>query len=80
MPIVSGIPDTLSCIPDSKAKDLDSTSKNFADPGFHEQIFPGFQISRAKISRIPDSTSKNFPNSGFHDQKFPRRIPEIQIL
>ena len=60
MPIVGGIPDSLSCIPDSKAKDLDSTSKNFPDSGFHEQKFSGFRIPQAKISRIPDSTSKNF--------------------
>ena len=29
----SGIPDSLSCVPDSKAQ----------DSGFHEQNFPGFQ-------------------------------------
>ena len=63
--IVSGIPDSLSCIPDSKAKDSDSKSKNFPDSGFDKQKFPGFRISRAKISQIPDSTSKNFPDSRF---------------
>ena len=47
IPIVSGIPDSLSCIPFSKAQ----------DSGFHNSDFPdsGF--------RIPDSTSKNFPDS-----------------
>ena len=70
MPIVNGISDSLTCIPDSKAKDLEFTSKNFPDSGFHEQKFPGFWISRAKISWFPDSTSKNLPDSGLHEQKF----------
>ena len=69
--IVSGIPDSLSCTPDSKAKDSDSKSKNFPDSGFHKQKFPGFQIPQVKISRIPDFTSKNFPHSGFLKQTFP---------
>ena len=33
IPIVSGIPNSLSCIPDSNAQ----------DSGFHKQKFPGFQ-------------------------------------
>ena len=33
IPIVSGIPDSLSCILDYKTH----------DPGFHKQSFPGFQ-------------------------------------
>ena len=33
IPIVSGIPETLSCIPDSKTQ----------DSGFHKQKFPGFR-------------------------------------
>ncbi|CAH3168734.1 unnamed protein product, partial [Porites evermanni] len=45
IPIVSGIPDSLSCIPDSKAK----------DSWFYKQNFPGFEIPRAKISQIPES-------------------------
>ena len=72
---VSGISDSLSCIPDS-------TSKIFPDLGFHKQKFPGFGIPqakqfpgfgipRAKISRIWYSTSKIFPGLGFHKQKFP---------
>ena len=36
IPIVSGIPDSLSCIPDSKTW----------DSRFHEQNIPGFQIPR----------------------------------
>ena len=43
--IVSGIPDSYICIPDSKAQ----------DSGFHKQKFPRFRIPNAKISRIPES-------------------------
>ena len=43
--IVSGIPDSYTCIPDSKAQ----------DSGFHKQKFPRFRIPNAKISRIPES-------------------------
>ena len=43
--IVSGIPDSYTCIPDSKAQ----------DSGFHKQKFPRFWIPNAKISRIPES-------------------------
>ena len=45
IPIVSGIPDSHSCIPDS----------NSQDSGFHKQKFPRFRILHAKISRIPES-------------------------
>ena len=69
IPVVSGIPDSLGCIPDSKAQ----------DSGFHRQTFPRFRIPHAKISKIPDYTSKNFQDSGFHMQKFPRfRIPQAK--
>ena len=44
IPIVSGIPDSLSRIPDSKAQ----------DSGFHEQKFPGFRNPKAKNSRISE--------------------------
>jgi len=37
--IVSGIPDSLSCIPDSKAQ----------DSGFQKQKFPGFSIQLQKF-------------------------------
>ena len=66
--IVSRIPDSLSCIPYSKAQDSDFGSKN----------------SSSKITRIPDSNifqdsgfrSKNLLDSGFYKQKFPGfRIP-----
>ena len=43
--IVSGIPDSYTCIPDSKAQ----------DSGFHKHKFPRFRIPNAKISRIPES-------------------------
>ena len=47
IPIVSGIPDSLSCIPDSKTR----------DSGFHEQNVPVFGIPRQKSLgfRIPNS-------------------------
>ena len=41
IPIVSGILDSFSCIPDSKAQDSGSTSKVFWK--FHKQKFPGFR-------------------------------------
>ena len=44
IPIVSGIPDSYICIPDSKAQ----------DSGFHQQKFPRFRIPHAKISRIKE--------------------------
>ena len=53
--IVSGIPDSYTCIPDSKAQ----------DSGFHKQKFPRFRIPNAKISRILESgflyMGRNFP-------------------
>ena len=60
--IVSRIPDSLSCIPYSKAQDFEFRSKN----------------SSSKIKRIPDSKifqdsgfrSKNLLDSGFYRQKF----------
>ena len=51
IPIVRGIPDSDSCIPDSKAQ----------DSGFHKQKSPRFRILHAKISRIPES---GFPYMG----------------
>ena len=46
IPIVSGIPDSYSCIPDSNAH----------DSGLHKQRFPRFRNPHAKFSKIPDST------------------------
>ena len=45
IPILSGIPDSLSCIPDS----------NVHDSRFHKQSFPGFGIPQAKL---PDSLTR----------------------
>ena len=45
IPIVSGTLDSLSGIPESKAKDF----------WFHKQNFPGFRILQAKRSQIPES-------------------------
>ena len=42
IPIASGVADSLSCIPDAKAR----------DSGFHMQIFSGFRILQAQTSRI----------------------------
>ena len=42
IPIASGVADSLSCIPDAKAR----------DSGFHMQIFSGFRILQAETSRI----------------------------
>ena len=45
IPIVSGIVDSYSCIPYSKAQ----------DSGFRKQKFPRFRIPDAKMSKIPES-------------------------
>ena len=43
-PIVGGIPDSLSCIPDSKTQDSDYISKNLPRfPILRKQIFSGFR-------------------------------------
>ena len=41
--IFSGIPDSLSCIPDCKAQNSRFHKTNFQDSGFHKQKCPGFQ-------------------------------------
>ena len=44
IPVASGIPDSLSCFPDCKAKGGDTTSKIFfADSGFHKQKLTGMR-------------------------------------
>ena len=35
--IFIGVPDSLSCIPDSKAQDSEFHSKNLPESGFHKQ-------------------------------------------
>ena len=41
--ILSGIPDSLSCMSDSKAQDYAFHKQKFPDSEFHTQKFPGFQ-------------------------------------
>ena len=43
IPIVSGIPDSYSHVPDSKAQDSWFHRKIFPHFGFHKQKFPGFR-------------------------------------
>ena len=57
IPIVRGIPDSLSCILDSKAQDF----------GFHKQNFPRFRIPQAKISWIPESEFPYMPRKFVRD-------------
>ena len=57
IPIVSGIPDSLSCIPDSKDQDF----------GFHKQKFPripefGFPYVARKLAALLARTSLPFLN------------------
>ena len=68
IPMVSEIPDSLSCFLDSKAQ----------DSGFHKQnLIPGFRFPQAKPSRILDYTSKDLPDSGIriplHEASFSHR-------
>ena len=43
IPIINEIPNSWSCIPDSKAQVFpNSTSKNFMDSGYQKREFPGF--------------------------------------
>ena len=51
IPIFSGIPDSLSCIADSKAY----------DSGFHKQNFPGFQIPDHSIPWGKSLAAKKIP-------------------
>ena len=61
--IVCGIPDSLSCIADSKAQ----------DSGFHKEEFPSFRIPQAIISRIPEP---GFPFKGRSLTKTGKQFPE----
>ena len=47
IPIAGGIPDALSCVPDSKAQDSVFLEYNFSGLQFsiHKQKFPGIQNS-----------------------------------
>ena len=75
--IVSRIPDSLSCIPYSKAQDCGLRSKNFPDSGFIN--FPAFRIPKQKFAgfRIP---KQNFAGFRIPKQKFVGfRIPQTKI-
>ena len=62
IPVVTGISDSLTCIPDSKAQ----------ESGSHNSNFPDSKFQQPKISRIPDSgfQKQNCPDSRFHKQAF----------
>ena len=63
IPIVKGISDSLTCIPDSKAQESGSHNSNFPDSKFQQPKISRIPDSKSKISRIPDSTSKHFTDS-----------------
>ena len=65
--IVSGSPDFLSCIPDSKAQ----------DSRFHKHIFPRILDSVSKISQIPESRLPytGQPKNRTHDPPTLQPIP-----
>ena len=51
IPIVSGIPDSVSCIPDSKTR----------DSGFHKQNFPGFRVPLHGVNLFEQNRMKANP-------------------
>ena len=61
--IVTGISDSLTCIPDSKAQESGSHDSNFPDSKFQQPKISRNPDSQSKISRIPDSTSRHFTDS-----------------
>ena len=61
--IVTGISDSLTCIPDSKAQESGSHNANFPDSKFQQPKISRIPDSKSKISRIPDSTSRHFTDS-----------------
>ena len=66
--IVSGIPDSSSCIPDLKAQDSE----------FHKQKVPGFRIPQAKNSRILES---RFPYMGYErGEELARKLYSAVLL
>ena len=66
--IVSGIPNSLSCIPDLKAQDSE----------FHKQKVPGFRIPQAKNSRILES---RFPYMGYdRGEELARKLYSTVLL
>ena len=63
IPVVTGISDSLTCIPDSKAHESGSYTSNFPDSKFQQPKISRIPDYKSKISRIPDSTSKHFTDS-----------------
>ena len=54
IPVLSRIPDCLSCNSNSKALDFGFHKKNLLDSGLHvEQKFPGFRNPNAFTGRLP---------------------------
>ena len=51
IPIVSGIPDSMSCIPDSKTR----------DSGFHKQNFSGFRVPLSGVNLFKRNGMKANP-------------------
>ena len=52
IPIVSGIPDSFSCIPDSKTQDSNSTTKNFPDSRIRIPYFHGGDHGIEKLQQL----------------------------
>ena len=66
--IVSGIPVSLNCIPDSEAQDSE----------LHKQNVPGFRIPQAKNSRILES---RFPYKGYErGEELARKLYSTVLL
>ena len=57
--VLSAIPDSSNCIPDSKAQDSGFYKKRFRDSAFHKQKFPGFP--RMLRKSYSSSLSSNSP-------------------
>ena len=55
IPNISGIPDSLSCILDSRAQDSTCYNSHLPDSGLNKQKFPGFfNNSDSLTSTAPD--------------------------
>ena len=64
--IVSGIPNSLSLITDSKARDSGSHKQNFRDSELHKWKFSRIPYS---ISKGPRDTGIPIPSRGWHENK-----------
>ena len=64
------IPDSLSCIPDSKTEDSGFHSKHLMDSGFHKQTFPGFPSPDSlKWDVSPSYPASSFPVTSGHSSR-----------